>query len=130
MDGKLRTVLHTTNLESPYGLTIDYDTQTLFWADRYFGRLESSSVDGSERTLLTTVNIVSPFDITFYEGQLYWTDTSQNAILTTTLQAPDNVTLLPASFSNSPYGIGVVDAVRQQEGNYVMPILIASMKYL
>ena len=59
MDGELRTVLHNTNLESPYALTIDYDNQTLFWVDYSLNRLESSSVDGSERTLLTTVNIVS-----------------------------------------------------------------------
>ena len=116
MDGELRTVLHNTNLESPYALTIDYDNQTLFWADYSLNRLESSSVDGSERTLLTTVNIHSPFDITFYDGQLYWTDTSYDAILTTPLSSPNSVTFLRTSLGGNPYGIQIISYERQPNG--------------
>ena len=123
MEGK-RTVLHNTNLESPYALTIDYDTQTLFWADSSLDRLESSSVDGSGRTLLTTVNIDSPFDITFYDGQLYWTDTSHDAILTTPLSSPNNVTFLTASLGGDPYGIQLISNDRQPEGKLPQYIVV------
>ena len=39
MDGTSRTVLHSTGLASAYGLTLDYDSQTLYWTDRHLNRM-------------------------------------------------------------------------------------------
>ena len=64
-DNSTRQALHRTNLGWPNGLTIDYATQTLYWADAQLNKIESSNVDGSNRTLLTTNLILHPFGITY-----------------------------------------------------------------
>ncbi len=68
MDGTSRTILHSTDIYQAYGLTLDYTSQTLYWADYTLRRLESSSVDGSNRVLLTTMGIQSPYYMTFFAG--------------------------------------------------------------
>ena len=65
MDGSAREILHDTDLQYPYGITLDYKTQTLYWADYALNKLESSSSDGSGRIPLTTLNVQDPFGITF-----------------------------------------------------------------
>jgi len=47
MDGTSRTVLHSTGLTFPSGITLDYTSQTLYWIDAARLRIESSGVDGS-----------------------------------------------------------------------------------
>ena len=70
MDGTSREVLHSTNLYSAFGLTLDYTSQTLYWADYDLDRLESSNADGTNRVLLSTTNIVSPYYMTFFAGTI------------------------------------------------------------
>ena len=114
MDGNNHTVLHNTNLHTPYALTIDYDTQTLYWADFALNRLESSSIDGSNRTLLNS-NLRDPYAMTFFDGMLYWTDWSYNGIYSTLTASPSNIT--SGLFLNAdPFGIQVYDEVVQFEG--------------
>ena len=115
MDGNLRTVIHNNDISSPSALTIDYDSQTIYWADYTLDRLESSSVDGSNRKLLTNLNIVSPFAMTFYSGILYWTDTSSYSVLSIPVNSPDSVTTI-RYVGRRPYGIHAVAKERQMEG--------------
>ena len=79
MDGNLRTVLHRTGLSTVYGLTIDYATQTLYWVDYSYNRIEKSSVNGSNRQQIRT-GLRDPFAVTYYSGKLYWTDWSVHHI--------------------------------------------------
>ena len=57
MDGHFRSVIHNTDLTWPNALTLDYDTQTLYWMDAYLDRLESSNVNGLNRRLLSRAYI-------------------------------------------------------------------------
>ena len=120
MDGASRTVLHNTNLALPYALTIDYGTQTLYWADYSLDKLESSSADGSNRRLLTTRNIQSPYAMAYYDGKLYWTDWSLNGIYSTLLSSPSSVTTLHTS-SYDTYGICVIAEETQPESKCILP---------
>ena len=116
MDGTSRTVLHDTSLSSTYGLTMDYGTQMLYWADYSLDRLERSSADGSNRVLLTTSNIISPFGITVSEGVLYWTDWTYDRIYSAPVSSPSSATILASYVGTNPYGIEVISEGRQELG--------------
>ena len=117
MDGTSRTTLHTSNLNCPCALTLDYDTQTLYWADYSANRIEKSSTNGLDRVLLAT-NIHDPCYITFYNGQLYWSDVYQG-IYTMSVSTPNDTVMLTDSFIYEPYGLQVVSIDRQPEGLYI-----------
>ena len=117
MDGTSRTAIHTTTLTTPYGLTLDYDTQTLYWTDYSRNRIEKSSVDGSNRVLVTTSYVSDPYFITYYDGILYWGDLSYNRLLMMPISSPSTVTFLTSS-ANYPYGIQVIAKERQREGMF------------
>ena len=85
MDGTSREVLHNTNLVWPTALTLDYDTQTLYWLDASLDKLETSHVNGSNRRLY------HPLWITFYQNRLYWTDLGAQAVLSASIKLPSTV---------------------------------------
>lgn len=112
MDGTSRTVLHSTGLSTPYGLTLDYNTQTLYWIDYTLNKLESSRTDGSNRILLTRVNVQCPYGITFFDQKLYWGDWCQHKIYSTFLTSPNSVSSV-ISTGSAPYRIQVISEERQ-----------------
>ena len=114
MDGRDHQPLHTTNLHTPYALAIDYATQTLYWADYTLNKLESSMTDGTNRRLLNS-NLRDPYAMTFYNGNLYWTDWAYNGIYSTGARAPNVITSL-LYLGVDPYDIHVVDDSLQFEG--------------
>ena len=126
MDGTSRTTLHTSNLNYPYALTLDYDTQTLYWADYSANRIEKSSTTGSDRVLLTT-NVYDPYYITFYNGQLYWSDLYQDDIYTMSVSSPNVITMLTDSLTYEPQGLQIVSLDRQPEGWYI-PLIDRCLK--
>lgn len=115
MDGTERSIIHNTSLSTPYGLTLDYVTQTLYWTDYSLNKIEKSNVDGSNRTVVTTLLVNDPYSITFYNGSLYWTDLSYNRILTTAVDSAD-VTLYVGNAVNDMYGIKAIAEERQPLG--------------
>ena len=94
MNGTSRTVIHGTNLMLPSGITLDYDTQTLYWVDWGYKKLEKSNADGSNRMVLTAVNIQCPFAIAVFNQRVYWGEFCQNVIFTISLNSPNNVSIL------------------------------------
>ena len=117
MDGTSRTVLHNTGLSNPYGLTIDYENQILYWIDDGYNRIESSYVNGTGRVVLTTSSIEYPHDIAYFEGNVYWTDQYYDGILSASVD-PVTVANVSSSISN-PYGISVFSEEGQPEGMYL-----------
>jgi len=63
MDGSDRREILSTDLGFPNGLTIDYATKTLYWADAVKDRIEKCDLNGRKR-----VNLISkashPFGLT------------------------------------------------------------------
>ena len=116
MDGTSRSVIHATNLSSPYGLALDMGTQTLYWTDYSRRVLESSSVDGTNYNILTSRMLLYPFYLTLYDGNLYWGDLSYNRLLTTSLSSPDNVAFFGSYHHYDFYGLQVVSSPLQPEG--------------
>ena len=118
MDGIESTVLHNTSLRWPNALTLDYDSQTLYWIDGRLDRIETSNVDGSERRVLMNESISRPFAVSFFQNQLYWSDWTGNMIRAMSLQMPNVVTVVNRfdPLTQDPFGIEVVTAARQPQG--------------
>ena len=119
MDGTNREILHNTTLSfEVYALTLDIPTQTLYWVDSAFGRLESSAVDGSNRRLIIQDdNIILSFGIVAYNNGLYFSDFIQNTINYVGNANESNVTVVnPHCGLASVLGIQVVDQFRQPQG--------------
>lgn len=116
MDGNFRTTLHSTGLSVVYGLTLDYDSQTLYWADASYNRIESSGVNGSNRQIIVS-SLRDPWGLTFYEDVLYWTDTSFDSIYS--LDVANSSALVPQTISylgGDSYDIRIVSEDRQPLG--------------
>ena len=121
MDGSAHSAIHTTNLQTPYALSIDYASQTLFWADSTLNKLESSSTDGTNRRPLNT-NLGDPFAMAFFDGKLYWSDDGNDAIYSTRAVVQDSVTsvLLLGSDVN---GLKVVNEDLQIAGTVIIGLI-------
>lgn len=52
MDGSNRQTLILHGVEWPTGLTIDYPSQRLYWADQRKGTLECSLLNGMDRQII------------------------------------------------------------------------------
>ncbi|XP_048340432.1 low-density lipoprotein receptor-related protein 2 [Sphaerodactylus townsendi] len=74
MDGKNKTVVVSTKLEWPNGLTIDYTNDKLYWADAHLNYIEYSDLDGRHRHTVYDGSLPHPFAITIFEDTIYWTD--------------------------------------------------------
>ena len=114
MDGTARTLLHNTSLIWPYALTIDIGTQTLYWADDFFDKVESSGVDGSNRRLITSTRINSPYSLAILNTTLYLTDRLRRSI--EAVYNFEGSAVLVAEFCAEPYNVRVVDSSLQPEG--------------
>lgn len=116
MDGTSRIVLHSTTLTTPYGLTLDIDTQTLYWTDYSRNVLEKSNADGTNRVVLTNRMISDPYFLTYYDGKLYWGDWAYNRLLTTSVSTPNNVEFFGGALGADVYGIDMISPEKQRQG--------------
>ncbi len=115
MDGTATTILHDIGLSQPYCITLDFDTQTLYWADYALNKIEKSNADGSNRQQVTTSLVTDAYSMTFLNGNLYWTDLAFSRILTFPLSSTTSA-YLTAAFG-SMYGITAITEERQPNGN-------------
>lgn len=115
MDGNFRTVLHSSGLSTVYGLTLDYQNQTLYWVDYSNNRIEKSSVTGSNRVVVRT-GLRDPWGVTYHAGRLYWTDWYYDRIYSTSATSPSSITTLTSSLGGNPNGIHVLTEERQPFG--------------
>ncbi|XP_066603816.1 low-density lipoprotein receptor-related protein 4 [Prorops nasuta] len=81
MDGTGRLSLITESISWPNGLTIDYTTDRIYWADAKHKVIESAHLDGTNRKLVVSRGIQHPFGITIFEDYVYWTDWHLKSIL-------------------------------------------------
>lgn len=117
MDGTSRAILHDANLTSPYGITMDIETQTLYWSDITHNVLEKSNTDGTDRVILTRNMIFDPYFLAYYDGNLNWGDWAYNRLLTLSVSSPDDVRFFNTiRYSNDIYGIQVLSPYNQHQG--------------
>lgn len=113
MDGSNRQVLHNTNLVWPNALTIDYQSQTLYWADAYLDKIEQSSVDGTNRILLTSTGVSHAFSMVFHRNILYVSDWNYSTLRVLNSTGWEVSALVQIDTCKRLYGIQIVDPERQ-----------------
>ncbi|KYM77742.1 Vitellogenin receptor, partial [Atta colombica] len=80
MDGKNIRIFVSENIKAPRSLTIDYQTNRLYWVDFKLRKIESIRLDGTDRRLVLHNITYNPFSLAVFENKLYWTDMKSNAI--------------------------------------------------
>ena len=117
MDGQNRIALITTELVAPYGITIDYIEQKIYWVDAFLDKIEYSNLDGSGRVTLTTlpegVGLGVPYSLTIDGDFLYWTEWDTNALFSVHKTDGGNVSQILSGLLVNPNGIQVVSASRR-----------------
>lgn len=108
MDGKSIEIIHNTSLVWPNAITIDYESQTIYWMDAKLDKLESSFVNGSNRRVLSTAFIFHPFSIAFYDGVLYWSEWVLKQVIYAPISSPASVVGLVPALPTEPMVIKVV----------------------
>lgn len=80
MDGSNPQMIIKDNLGWPNSLTIDYETEELFWADAREDYIAVSDLNGkniriiASRTKIPDLRLHHVFAITLWEDYIYWTD--------------------------------------------------------
>ncbi len=122
MDGSGREILHQAGLVWPNGITIDYESQTLYWVDAKFDRIESSDVDGRNRRLLFSdfQYIHHPFATSFYKGTLFWSDTHLNKIIYAPANSLSPLVEFTHQLEKDPLGIKVIAIENQPISEYII----------
>ena len=80
LDGSLRTTLVNDSVAWPNGLTIDYLSRKIYWADAKLDKIEVMNLDGSNRRVVLNDNLPHIFSFTVLGNRLYWTDWHRRAI--------------------------------------------------
>ena len=82
MDGTNRIAIVDSQLGEPYGVTIDYTSQRVYWTDNDEDRIEFSDYSGGGRTVLVSAadGVIDPFAVTIFGDLLYWTDWAESAV--------------------------------------------------
>ncbi len=117
MDGSNRQTIHSTGLGEPNGITIDYQTQTIYWTDSELGVIQYSNTDGTNRHQLLS-GLPYPFAITVEGSLIFFTDWIDVGIHATHKLDGDNVTKFTNAFTLQPTGIEVIAPNRQAESEY------------
>ena len=120
MDGTSRKVLHSTNLYGPVSLTIDHQSQILYWIDSKLEKMEKSTVNGSNRqTLLSKKTVLdNAGEMTLLGNTLYWAERVKKALYSTNINSPQKYQLLVSGLLYEAYGLKVVHPLRQPQGTF------------
>ncbi|KAG8510408.1 Low-density lipoprotein receptor-related protein 2 [Galemys pyrenaicus] len=112
MDGTNKSVIISTKLEWPNGITIDYTNDLLYWADAHLGYIEYSDLEGHHRHTVYEGVLSLPFSITIFEDTLYWTDWNTKTVEKGNKYDGSHRTVL-ANTTHRPYDIHVYHPYRQ-----------------
>ena len=122
MDGGSRIAIITTSLGWPNGITLDYNTQTLYWVEANLDRLESSAIDGSNRSVLNSA-VHHPFGITLFMNTLYWSDWFNGTVVNASLSNATTVSVVYQA-AYRPNGLRVVSEQRQPLGTFPSMVIM------
>lgn len=75
LDGTNRTVLASESLASPYGLTIDYTNDLLYWTDGVLDMISRMAIDGTQRQIVRYGSrYPSPTGMAIFGNYMLWVD--------------------------------------------------------
>ena len=123
MDGSERKDFINTDLSQPNGITIDLESNRIYWSDSDLDKLEFANFDGSGRTSVETeaTGLLHPFALSVGGSTLFWSDWATNTIYATHkehgISNNQGYFASIASFATTPYGVESLLSDRQMSGN-------------
>ncbi|KAJ9584470.1 hypothetical protein L9F63_021195, partial [Diploptera punctata] len=119
LDGSNRTTLLQQKIVYPYGLTVDYPMQHVYWVDTYLDFVERVDYDGSNRRTIKkrfSFMVQNLYDITVFENYLYMTSwRNQSIIRLNKFNSDDHESVANLS---RPFAIHVFHRQRQPEASH------------
>ena len=120
MDGDDRMELINTDLSAPFGVTLDYSEQKVYWIDAALNKIEYCNTDGTRRITLTLTNapfgLGTPYSLTLQGDYLYWSEWVDNSLYSVHKTEGGNVTLVLGGLVVNPNGIQAVGGSRRPYG--------------
>ena len=119
MDGSERRDFVITDISEPNGLTVDLDSERVYWSDADLERLEYISFDGTGRTLLETedTGLQDPFAVSVGDDILFWSDLDTNSVYATHKEHGSDdgngYFATVATFPSAPFGVEALLSDRQ-----------------
>ncbi|XP_061567049.1 low density lipoprotein receptor a isoform X2 [Cololabis saira] len=117
LNGGDRTALVTDNIVWPNGITLDLLNQRLYWVDSKLHTLSSIDAQGGgRRTLIIDEHkLAHPLGLTVFEERVFWTDVSNNAILSANRLTGEGIAPV-AEHLSSPEDIILYHNLKQPSG--------------
>ncbi|RWS16465.1 low-density lipoprotein receptor-related protein 2-like protein [Dinothrombium tinctorium] len=114
MDGSMRKVIINTKIYWPNGLTIDFPTKRVYFADSKLDYIDFCDYNGGGRQQVLAHNhyLLHPHSLTVFEDTLYWTDRQLNRVLSCYKYRGKNQTVV-SHLVSQPLGIHVNHPVLQ-----------------
>ncbi|MBZ3890926.1 Low-density lipoprotein receptor-related protein 2 [Sciurus carolinensis] len=114
LGGNFRVPIVNTSLVWPNGLTLDYETDLLYWADASLQRIERSTLTGMDREVIVSTAFHS-FGLTLYGQFIYWTDFYTKKIYRANKYDGSGLMAMTPSLPVRPKGISTVRKNEQQQ---------------
>lgn len=107
--------IHSTTVQSPDGLAVDWIGRNLYWCDKGKDTIEVSRLDGKFRKVLISENLQEPRAIVLdpFEGHIYWTDWGENAYIGKAGMDGSNVKMLITESLGWPNALAIDYVTRE-----------------
>ncbi|XP_076062572.1 low-density lipoprotein receptor-related protein 6 [Oratosquilla oratoria] len=79
-DPTTRRTIIKEDIHWPNGLTIDYESRTVYWADAKLHFIASADFEGKNRRMVVENNLPYPFALSYFNSTIYWTDWETRSI--------------------------------------------------
>ncbi|XP_066250185.1 low-density lipoprotein receptor-related protein 2 [Euwallacea similis] len=113
-DGTNLTVFKNLTLGWPNGLSIDFETDRLYWCDALLDHVQHSNLDGTDIKTVNSRLIRHPFSIVIYKQFMYITDWRLDAIIRLhKLTGEGEETLVREPQTNRLYGVKIYSKSEQ-----------------
>ncbi|KAG1687419.1 Prolow-density lipoprotein receptor-related protein 1 [Nymphon striatum] len=110
----------TSDIVMPNALTVDHQTQKLYWSDARLDKIERCNMNGAERYILLKNAPKHPFDIAVYGDFIFWSDWVRHAVLRANKYTGEDVTVLR---ENIPRIMGIAAVANNSQDCTLNPCL-------